>query len=185
MSARDHLAAALAEDAQQRSARLGVRHAVDRARRVGGHRASPSSVTSMSVPPGACAFSAAGVSSASSLPLIDDGQAVAELVRLLHVVRRHHDRAPLRVQLAQDVPQREPRLRIEADRRLVEEDHARLVRSARARSSAAAAGRRTAASTFAFALSAMPSRSSSSVARARRRRRAGCRSTRRGRRGSR
>ena len=34
---------------------------------------------------------------------------------------------PCRVQLAQDVPERQPRLRVEADGGLVEEEHARLV----------------------------------------------------------
>ena len=38
------------------------------------------------------------------LAAIDDRDAVAELVRLLHVVRRHDDRATLVVQAAQDLP---------------------------------------------------------------------------------
>ena len=42
-------------------------------------------------------------------------------------MRGHHNRAPLRVEIAKDLPQCEPRLRIEADRGLVEEQHAWLV----------------------------------------------------------
>ena len=82
----------------------------------------------MIVSPGACALQRGRRVEREQLALVDDRQAVAELVGFLHVVRRHHDRASLRVQLAQDVPQAEARLRIETDRRLVEEDHARLVR---------------------------------------------------------
>src|SRR5690242_3864150 len=61
------------------------------------------------------------------LPTIDDADAVAEAVRLLHVVRRHHDRAPLIVQVTQNAPEVETCLRIETDGRLIEKEHVRFV----------------------------------------------------------
>ena len=88
------------------------------------------------------------------------------------------------MQLAQDVPQRQPRLRIESDRRLVEKDHARLV-DERARDHEAlllAAGELI---DFRVASSPMPSCSSSAGRASRRDARAQRRSRRRGRRGSR
>ena len=55
-------------------------------------------------------------------PVVDDGQAVAELVGLLHVVRGEEDGLALAVQLAEDLPQREAALRIEPGGGLVEEE---------------------------------------------------------------
>ena len=58
----------------------------------------------MSVPPGARALSAAGVSMREELPAVDDGDAIAQLVCLLHVVRGHDDGAPCGVQLRAGSP---------------------------------------------------------------------------------
>ncbi len=46
--------------------------------------------------------------------LVDDGDPVAELVGLLHVVRGQQDRLPVDVELAEDLPQRDAALRVEA-----------------------------------------------------------------------
>ena len=59
--------------------------------------------------------------------MVDDRDPFAELVGLFHVVRREHDGLALRVQLADDVPQGEAALRVEARRRLVEEQHVGIV----------------------------------------------------------
>ena len=67
-------------------------------------------------------------------PLGDDAAAihdrddVAEEVRLFHVVRRQQDGAALGLDRADQVPEVVAGLRIEAGRRLVEEQHARVVR---------------------------------------------------------
>jgi hypothetical protein len=52
---------------------------------------------------------------------IDDGDAVAEHLGLVHVVGREQDRAAVLAEAAQQVPQLPPRLRVEPGRRLVEE----------------------------------------------------------------
>ena len=76
------------------------------------------------------AFSASGVSSTTISPLVHDRDAVAVL-GLVHVVGRQEDRDVLaRLELADVAPDRAARLRVEADRRLVEEQHARRVQQA-------------------------------------------------------
>ena len=60
-------------------------------------------------------------------PVVDDRHPLAELVGLFHVVRGEHDRLAVGVELADDVPQREAALRVEARGRLVEEQHVGLV----------------------------------------------------------
>ena len=76
------------------------------------------------------AFSASGVSSTTISPLVHDRDPVAVL-GLVHVVRREEDRDVLaRLELADVAPDRAARLRVEADRRLVEEQHARRVQQA-------------------------------------------------------
>ena len=67
------------------------------------------------------AMSAFGVSSAITLAVIDDGHAVAQPLGFVHVVRGQQDGAALGAEAVEDVPQLPPRLRIEAGRRLVEE----------------------------------------------------------------
>ena len=57
--------------------------------------------------------------------MVDDREPVAELVGLLHVVRGEQDRLPVGVQLAEDLPQRDAALRVEAGGRLVEEQDRR------------------------------------------------------------
>ena len=59
--------------------------------------------------------------------LVDDGDPVAELVGLLHVVRREEDRLPVDVELAEDLPQGDAALRVEAGGGLVEEQDRRPV----------------------------------------------------------
>jgi hypothetical protein len=64
------------------------------------------------------------------LAAVHDRDAVADL-RLVHVVRGHEDRRPLGLLQRPDVaPDRAARLWVQADRRLVEEQHARRVHQA-------------------------------------------------------
>ncbi len=58
---------------------------------------------------------------------VHDRRAIAQLLRLLEVVRGDHDRAALGRDRADHVPQVASRLRVEAGRRLVEEDDLGLV----------------------------------------------------------
>jgi len=61
------------------------------------------------------------------LPVVDDGDAVAVL-RFLHIVGRHEDRDLFALpQLRDELPDGVPRLRVQADGRLVQEQHARIV----------------------------------------------------------
>ena len=64
--------------------------------------------------------------------MVHDRHPAAELVRLFHVVGGEDDRLALGVQLAQDVPQHEAALRVEARRRLVHEQHGGFVEDATA-----------------------------------------------------
>ena len=73
-------------------------------------------------------FSSAGVPTASSLAVVDDRDPLAEGVGLLHVVRREEDRLALAVEVAEDLPEVDAGLRVDARGRLVEEEHARPVR---------------------------------------------------------
>ncbi len=52
--------------------------------------------------------------------LVDDGQPVAELVRLIQIIRRHHDRHAAPLQHPHVVPNSEPALHIQPQRGLVE-----------------------------------------------------------------
>ena len=54
--------------------------------------------------------------------VVHDGYAVAELFRLVHVVRREHDRPALALEDRDQVPELPARLRIETGGRLVEEE---------------------------------------------------------------
>ena len=80
----------------------------------------------LGVVPGAGLEALGGVER-EQLAVVDDGDPIAELVGLFHVVRREHDGLALRVELAHDVPQREAALRVEARGRLVEEEHIGIV----------------------------------------------------------
>src|SRR6266487_2722684 len=60
--------------------------------------------------------------------LLDDVQPLRKRLRLVEIVRREKDRRALPGQLPQDVPDRPPCERVEADRRLVEEHEGRLRR---------------------------------------------------------
>ncbi len=59
--------------------------------------------------------------------LVDDRHPVAEEVGLLHVVRGEQDRLAVDVEVAEDLPQGDPALRVESGGRLVEEQHLRPV----------------------------------------------------------
>ena len=59
--------------------------------------------------------------------MVHDRDPLAEPVGLLHVVRGEQDRLAFAVQLAEQVPQREPALRVQARGRLVQEQHRRAV----------------------------------------------------------
>ena len=74
------------------------------------------------------AFSAAGVPSATMLAVVDDPDAVGEDVGLLEVLgREEHRDAVLAGEARHLVPERRAALRVEAGRRLVEEEDARPV----------------------------------------------------------
>src|SRR5262249_42769377 len=65
------------------------------------------------------------------LNMIDDGDTIAELVGFVHVVRcQEHGQIPLRLDPLEHLPDRCSRHRIEAGRRLVEKEDARLVNQA-------------------------------------------------------
>ena len=59
--------------------------------------------------------------------VVHDDEPVAELLGLVHVVRRQHQRHPVPLEPEQPVPQHMPGLRVEARGRLVEEQDLRLV----------------------------------------------------------
>src|SRR5207245_7108387 len=63
--------------------------------------------------------------------VVDHGDLVRELIRLLEVLRRQQDRRPLAAQVADDRPDHVATPRIETRRRLVEEEYARLRKQAR------------------------------------------------------
>ena len=91
-------------------------------------RATPEKLTSSTFLPGIDALSFSGESSAFELAVIDDRDAIAQLVGFVHVVRRDEDReVALLLDLLQHLPDGDARDRIEAGRRLVEEEDARLV----------------------------------------------------------
>ena len=57
--------------------------------------------------------------------MVDDGDALAELIGLFHVVRGEQDRLPVGVEVVEDLPHGDAALRIEAGGGLVEEQHGR------------------------------------------------------------
>ena len=61
------------------------------------------------------------------LAIVDDRDPFAELVRLIHVVRREQRRLPSFVQVAQDAPEVDAGLWVDPRGRLVEEEHLGLV----------------------------------------------------------
>ena len=73
--------------------------------------------------PETCARSAAGASSASSAPFVQQRDARAAL-GLVQVRRRHHDGDALRAERRQQLPELAARHRIDAGRRLVEQNRA-------------------------------------------------------------
>ena len=58
--------------------------------------------------------------------MIDDGQAVAQALGFVHVVRGEETVPPRLLKVANDVPQLAAALRIEAGGRLVEKEHFRI-----------------------------------------------------------
>ena len=111
------------------------RHASWRAARRTARGTRRSAARSSSRPGIACtlgrpisAFSSAGVPSATILPVVDDPDPVGEDVRLLQVLRREEDGDAILAPQAGDLlPERRPALRVEAGRRLVEEEDPRAV----------------------------------------------------------
>ena len=101
----------------------------DRARQALGERlgSPPVALTVTIVSAPTDCFSAAGRVEREDLAVVHDRHPIAELVGLLHVVGRQQDRLPLAVQLAEDLPQRQAALRVQARGRLVEEQHRRAV----------------------------------------------------------
>ena len=59
--------------------------------------------------------------------MVHDGDPVAELRGLFHVVRRQHHGLAARLQPLDDLPQRATCLRVEAGRRLIEKDELGVV----------------------------------------------------------
>ena len=100
-----------------------------RARRRGGS-GSPSTPESP--------MSSAGRSLPDDLAVAEHRDAVGELLRLVEVVRRQEDRRAERAKRADHVPRGAARGRVEARRRLVEEDEIGIARRARRRGRAAA-----------------------------------------------
>ena len=72
-------------------------------------------------------MSSRGEPSATILPVVHDDEPVAQLLGLVHVVRREDERHALPLQAVEPLPDDVPRLRVEAGRRLVEQQHLRLV----------------------------------------------------------
>jgi hypothetical protein len=58
--------------------------------------------------------------------VVDDGDAIAQALGFVHVVRREEDRPSAALQVAEDVPHLAARLRIEARRRFVEKKQLRI-----------------------------------------------------------
>ena len=123
----------LAAGVQAHGDRAGAR-ARRRARRTARARRAPRAQSSASrgmtstVGLETCALSARGRALGDELAAVDDPDAVGEHVGLLEVLRREEDRRALLAGEARDlVPQRGARLDVEAGRRLVEEEDARVV----------------------------------------------------------
>jgi hypothetical protein len=55
--------------------------------------------------------------------VVHDGDPLAELVRLLHVVRREQDGLAVLIELAEQVPQGQAALGVQAGRRFVQEEY--------------------------------------------------------------
>ena len=60
-------------------------------------------------------------------PPVDDGHAVAECLRLLDIVRCEEDSHATLCDLAHEIPDMPPDLRVERNRRLIEEEHLRAM----------------------------------------------------------
>src|SRR5687767_15228898 len=58
--------------------------------------------------------------------VVDDGHAIAQKLRLLHVMCRHQNRAAARTELIEQPPQLTPRVRVEPGCRLVEKQQVRI-----------------------------------------------------------
>ena len=78
-------------------------------------------------------MSARGEPSATMLRLVHDHQAVAQLLRLVHVVGGQDERHALLLEAVEAVPEQVPRLRVEAGGGLVEQQQVGLVDERRGR----------------------------------------------------
>ena len=74
-----------------------------------------------------CSISCARRTLGHDLGLVHDDQPVAQLLGLVHVVRGEHERHALLLEPVQAVPEQVARLRVEAGRRLVEQQQVGLV----------------------------------------------------------
>ena len=91
-------------------------------------RASPSAKRSSTTSRVACcADQLARRALGDDAPAVHDHEAVAQLLGLVHVVRREHEGHALALQLVEALPQEVARLRVEAGRRLVEQQQLGLV----------------------------------------------------------
>src|SRR5262249_14005872 len=62
----------------------------------------------------------------NDLPVIHNGDTIAQALSLIHVMRRQNDRAPCLLQLIHQIPQVTPRLWIESRRRLIKKQQFRI-----------------------------------------------------------
>ena len=115
-------------NAHQRPVGLGLAHRVagEHARRLGGPRPGRARPISTTVAPRR-AFSSPGVPSAMTTPVVDDHDLVGEPVGLLEVLGGQEERGAPANELLDHAPEVAPALRVEAGRRLVEEQHRRAV----------------------------------------------------------
>ena len=112
------------EDADLVADRLHLLHAVDASTgaTVSGASRRRSSITSAALE---CARSSRKSPARNDLPVVHDGDAVAEVLGLFQIVRRVEDRRAPRAQLPHRVEDVRPRLRIDRDGGLVEQHESR------------------------------------------------------------
>ena len=88
--------------------------------------AASSANSSRTLPPGTSRLSSAGVPCGDDAAAVEQRDPAREPVGLLEVLRRQEDRDAVGDEVADDVPHHPPAARVEAGRRLVEEDDPRV-----------------------------------------------------------